>query len=828
MYTFGRDIAVAWRRLRATPAFSFFAVVTLALGIAAVTSSWVMIRAVAAPPPGVPDVHQLVTVSHRAYGNTGMVTFSLPDFEDLRRRQATMSEVVAFATMPQVLAVEGQSYTSLGEVVSGNYFGVLRVGAALGRVIQPSDDRPGAPLVAVISHEVWRRVFGGRADVIGRTVMLGGHRFEIVGVAARDFVGLFANGRYPVMSWVPLASAHLFERLAFERRRDDRDERWLHVRARPAIGSGIDQIAAEVAAIGRQLDQTDPIGTRITDARFRIPYRISRDWVARFSKDLLMDEAVSYNGPPLIVLLMSSVGLVLLVSCTNLANLILARASVRREERAVRLALGASRWQLVLCCMGEAVIITAAGLALALGITWGLVETLSGPFQTFRDIAFTLQPVLGLGAIGVSTAAALIALIVAGVIPAVVLTGRDAASALMTGVTPTVVARWRVRRTLIAGQVAVSIVLLTAAAAFLGQVAARTGADSGIDLDRLAVAEVDLSLQNYDAERTLGLIARVLDRLNAHAGIEAAAVSSGLPVGPPAPSASVRVGAVNVYVKAIGVTPKFFTATGLNVVHGTGLDRATASNGTPPIVIDTGLAGQMFGRTDVVGQQVEITLQATGEVGQPATRTIVGVAQATRDDSVARRHAVYLPLEGRPSFPLLFSARTFSDPARIAQEMRAALVSADPHLGVSLAGSARSALAPAPSFEALAGTVASTLGGIGLTVVLAGLYGVLSYLVSRRTREIGMRLALGATPAQVRRMVIGEGLVPVVVGMILGAVVALIVRQAFVTQIRFDASAPGLALMAFVPVLILIATAIACYFPARRASRIEPATALKQ
>jgi ABC-type antimicrobial peptide transport system permease subunit len=185
-------------------------------------------------------------------------------------------------------------------------------------------------------------------------------------------------------------------------------------------------------------------------------------------------------------------------------------------------------------------------------------------------------------------------------------------------------------------------------------------------------------------------------------------------------------------------------------------------------------------------------------------------------------------LEGRPSFPLLFSARTPGEPARIAQEIRAALVSADPHLGVSLVGDARSALAPGTSFEALAGTVASTLGGIGLTVVLAGLYGVLSYLVSRRTREIGMRLALGATPAQVRRMVIGEGLVPVVAGMILGAFAAFIVRQAFVSQMQFDASVPGLALVAFVPVLILIATAIACYFPARRASRIDPATALKQ
>jgi predicted permease len=827
MHILGRDIAVAWRRLRATPAFTFFAVVTLALGIAAVTASWAMVRAVGAPPPGVPDVHQLVTLSHRAYGSTGMVTFSLPDFEDLRRRQATMSEVVAFAPMRQVLAVDGQAHTSLGEVVSGNYFDVLRVVPSLGRLIQPSDDRPGAPLVTVISHDAWQRLFGGSPDVIGRRVILGGHQFEIVGVAGRGFVGLLRNGRHPVMSWVPLAAAPLFESLAFERRRDDRDERWLHVRARPAAGVGIDSIAAEVAAIGLQLDQTDPIGTRITDPRFRLPYRLSREWVARFSTDLLMDEAMSFDGPPLIILLMSCVGLVLLVTCSNLANLILARASVRREEWAVRLALGASRWQLMLGCTGEVLIITALGLPLALAITWGLLQTLTGSLTASRGVEFTLQPALGLDAMIVAALAALGALAVAGVIPAVVLTRRGADMALIAGGPPTVVARWRVRRTLIAAQAAVSIVLLTAAALLLGQVLERTRTDSGMDIDRFAVAEVHLSLQNYDADRMFGLVTRVIDRLAGDPAIESAAASSGLPVGFSVSFETVRVGAEEASVKAIAVTPGFFDTTGIGLVHGAGLERDSRRDGMPPVVVDTALAVRLFGRTDVVGQQLEITASEPDAPPSRVRRIIVGVARATPDDVAVLRNTVYLPLDHRPLQPLLFSARTSGDPARVAEQIRAALAEADPNLGVSVAGSARAALALVPSFEAVAGTVASMLGVIGLIVVLAGLYGVLSFLVARRTREIGMRLALGATPAHVQRMVIGEGMIPVAVGMVFGmggtiAVIQILMRH------RFGVSVAGAALLGVLPVLILIATALACYLPARRASRIDPATALRQ
>jgi putative ABC transport system permease protein len=829
MHMIGRAVSVGWRRLRAAPAFTFFSVLTLALGIAAVTTAWVMVRALAAPPRGVPDVHELVTISHGAYGSEAMVTFSRPDFEDLRRRQTTMGDVAAFRTVSQVLAVGGQSYTSLGELVSGGYFEMLRVNAALGRVLQPADDQPGAALVTVLSHDVWERAFDSRTDVIGRTVMLWGHPFEVVGVAPRDFVGLFANGRFPVLSWVPLAAAEVFEPVVFEFRRENRDERWLHLRGRPRQGVDVRQIAAEVAAIGRDLDGTDPIGASITDPRYRTSYKISRAWVARHTDDLLMDERASFTGPPLIITLMSAVGLVLLVTCTNLANLVMARAAVRREELTIRLALGATRWQLMVGSAGEVIIITVAGTTLALGISWFLVQVLGAPTEVGRGVVFALQPVFGIGAVGVSLVATLVVLLVAGVAPAAVLTSRGAPATLMSGTPPTVVARWRVRRALIAGQVAVSILLLSADALFVGRVAAQARVDFGVDIAPLAVVEVDLALQNYDDQRMARLVDRAIERLRGYPGITSAAASAGLPFGLGVASGSARVGELAVATKVIPVTPGFFGTTGIAVVHGTELASDTQKDDRARAVINAGLAHRLFGRTDVVGQQLDVTVPpGNGEAGQPVRRTIVGVVEEARDGYAGRVDVVYLPLTTRPPQPLVFTARTSGDTERVAEEIRSALIAAEPQLGVSRSGSARTVLAPSTTFEALAATVASVLGGIGFTVVLAGLYGVLSYLVSRRTREIGMRLALGATPAQVQRLVIGEGLAPVLVGLMLGGGAALLVRQILLTPLFPVASAHGVALVVCVPLLILAATATACYFPARRASRIDPATALKQ
>lgn len=828
MQTIWRDVAVAWRRLRATPSFTFFSVLTLAMGIAAVTSAYVLVTAIAAPPSGVPDVDELITLSHTAYGGPTHVTFSASDFEEIRRQQSTMAHVAAFTTAPQVLAVDGQSHTGLGEVVSGNYFPMLAVTAVTGRLLQPFDDQPGAAHVAVLSHDMWQRVFSGRPDVVGRDVMLGGHSFEVVGVAPADFVGLMRNGRFPVMAWVSLSSSSVFEWLDINQRQLSTG-RWLQLRARPKPGVTIAEVDAEIQAIGRRLDQHSPIGAQITDPRFRTAANTSRAWVARWTADLLMDEGTTYVGPPAIVLLMTAAALVLLVTCSNLANLIVARGSVRRHELALRLALGATRGRLIVGCMAEVLIITLMGTALAIGLTRTILLVMGTPLAESRGIAFVLRPELGLDTIGLSLLAAAVALMVGGVVPGVILTNRGTQAELLSGVAPTVIPRWRVRRILIAAQVMVSVFLLGAAVFFLGQVLARGRLDVPVDLDRLAVVEVDLTLQNYDEARSRLFTERVVEQLMTSRAIADASASAGLPFGLVAPTASVGTGGQLVRTQAVAVTPTFFRTAGIAVVRGDGFATATTPDVGPAAVVDTALARTVFESIDVVGRHLEVErLGGTGRETVRETRTIVGVVAGVGDGSSLRPHALYLPFETSPRFPVVFTARGAGDPDGVAAEVRRVIASIDPHLGVSRAGSARRVLTPSADAEALAAGVATILGGIGLAVVLAGLYGVLSYLVSRRTREIAMRLALGATPRQVLLLVIRDGLAPVVIGIVMGSVAVFLLRPLVASRVFGVGPVMDVAMLAGVAILMLLATAGACYFPALRAARVDPARALKQ
>ena len=826
-----RDLATAWRRLRATPAFSVFSVLTLALGIAGVTVAYSVLRAVAAPPSGVPDVHELLAISHTTYGPQQVAGFSLPDFEDLRRRQTTMEDVVAFTTTQQVLVAAGQTRVSLGEVVSGNYFQLLGVSPALGRLLQPSDDQPDAVPAAVISHDVWQRQFSGRVDVIGQHVTLGGHPFEVVGVAPADFVGLFGNGRFPALAWVPLSAAGGFPQLRFERRQHDRSARWLHVRARPRPDQPIEQVAADVAIVGRQLDLESPIGSRPPDMRLP-PYHRSREWVTRYSSELVMDERIPASESGIIaMLLMSTVGLVLLVVCSNLANLIVARGVARRHDLAIRLALGAQRSQLVFACTAEALILTVGGSVAGLMLAWLALWWLGGPIDVTRGIVVALKPELDLGALVVSLGASLATWVVAGVVPAAILTRRSGHAELMSGAAPTATPRWRARRVLIAGQVAVSVVLLATAALLLGEVSARTRFTGGLELDRLAVAEVDLALQNYDDKRITHLVDRVLDRLIRHPAVQTAAVSVGLPFGPVAPLVTLSAGSVAVPTQVIAISPAFFATVGIPIVEGHNFEvRRAASDRPPDVIIDAGLAQQLFGRTSVVGQQVDLTLRGSNIGVDSGPREIVGVVRTAGlgAGSGVRGQAAYIPLTTGSGYPLVFSVRTQDDPVRIADELRSALVWAEPALGISQAGSARTIALPATGAGLVAASVVSLLGGMGQSVVLAGLYGMLSFLVTCRTREIGMRLALGSTPDRVLGMIVGEGLAPVLAGIIVGGVGALMLREFVSVRLFGLMPQANLLLQACVPLLMVLASAMACYVPARRASRVSPADALKQ
>jgi hypothetical protein len=267
----GRDLMHAWRRLRATPLFTLFAVATLALGIGGATAVYSMVRAALGPPPGVREPAALAYLFHYPCCSEPIHAFAWPDFRDYRDRQTAFRDVAAFGAVRQTVAAAGGSETALVEVVSGTYFDVLGVEPALGRTLQPSDDQPGAPYAIVLGHGTWLRVFGGRKDVVGQTARVGGHLFEVVGVAPKEFRGLINGGLHASSAWVPLQAAPLFASTGMAERGEDRTRRWLHPIGRLAEGRSMRDATAELNAIAGRLDAATPLGQEIPDARFRKP-----------------------------------------------------------------------------------------------------------------------------------------------------------------------------------------------------------------------------------------------------------------------------------------------------------------------------------------------------------------------------------------------------------------------------------------------------------------------------------------------------------------------------------------------------------------------------
>ena len=832
----GREVSHAWRRLGATPLFTLFAVLTLAAGIGVTTAVYSVVRAVLSPPSGVRDPGTLVYLFHYPCCSGPIHSLAWPDFQDFRDRQTVFGRVAAFSALRQTVVAAGGSETAFGEIVSGEYFNVLGVNAALGRTLQPQDDEPGAPLVVVLSHGVWQRLFGGRPDVVGETVRMGGRVFEVVGVAPASFRGLFNSGLIPSSVWVPLRTATEFRVFGTAEELQSRERHWLRVVGRLDDGRTVDEAATEATLIAGQLDAESPIGQDITDRRFRSVYAISRPWAVRSMVDLRMNITVDETVGWLAAIVMASIGLVLMVACTNLANLLLARGSLRRQEMAVRLALGASRWRLVRETVVESGLLAVAGGLVGLALARVLLILIGSGVSAGPGVTLAVQPRLDAVVLLVSLAATLIALFVAGMAPALQSARADVRSALAAESGQAALPRWRGRRLLIAGQVAVSVVLLATASLFLTQIVAEGRIDTGLDLDRIVVAEVDFAEQGIDETRTRQVIAGVIGQLSNRGDVEAAAVSSGLPIGLTTPGGILRApGQDPVFVGFVAATPEIFGTLGVSIARGRPLDARDVAGAEPVMVIDEAAARKAFGTIEVVGRQIEVERRRwVGQAPQPPhVRTIVGVASAS-DPGTGRENAVmYLPLDQQFEPRLVFSARAADgDPTPLVAVLRSAIRAAGPDLGITRIGTGEDTVLPPNLFPRIAAGLSGVLGAFALVVALAGLYGVLSHLVARRTREIGLRMALGASRPQILTLVVREGLSPVVLGVVAGGGLGWLARAGVQPNLLRLAAmrelpAAGVWGLAAVPVLLLAVGLLACYLPARRAAHVDPNVALR-
>jgi predicted permease len=834
MHALGHDLVLAWRRLRATPGFTAFSVVTLGLGIGTTTATYSVVRVVTGPPAGVRDVGTIMNIYQvPGGGSIPMIALSWPDYQDLKARQTVFESLTAWAFFRQAFAANGRTETAWGEVVEGEYFHTLKVRPYLGRTLQPADDRIDAPPVAMISYRAWQRVFDSAPDVVGRQIKMNGQSFQIVGVAPKEFRGLFNNGLVMTAMWVPLAATHYMaqEGVGFSVDPTNRERRWLLVKGRLKPGRTEADARAEVNGIASQLDAVYPMG-RMLEPRFRSPWNSGRPWAVVPMADVMVNEGADRIARPLGLALMTAVGLVLLIACTNLANLMLARGSARRHEIAVRLALGASRWRLVRESLGESVLLAMAGGAAGLAIARVLFVVIANDVPVGNGAELYIEPVLDLFAVIVSGGAVLLALTVAGLGPALQSTRADVRTALAIGGESSA-PRWRGRQRLITLQVAVSVLLLAVAGLCVTQVVRESRHDTGLDLDRLALLDVDFVAQKYDEPRVRQIVDAVVSQVGHTPGVEAVAASSGLPLGISTPGGSIRSTDRDrgLPVELVAATSGIFQALGVRIVGGRAFDERDTRASVAAVVLSERAATVLFETTNVVGRQAVFRRAPWVGAANPKDEpvTIIGVAADTDVGVAGRRESgvVYLPLDQHYEGRLVFTARASGRPDALVGVLRRAIHSVDPDIAATQSGTATALVGGTTLFFQIMAVLASVLGSLALVLALAGLYGALSHVIACRTREIGVRLALGATAKQILRMVLLDGLRPVVTGLVLGSGIGFVLRLGM--QPLFVRMLPkaDVVILLVVPLSIVVCGLIACVVPAKRAASVEPNLALR-
>ena len=825
------DLRFALRRLLRSPGFTLFGVLTLALGIGATTAVYAVVRSVVAPPSGVRDVEEIVNVYHSNPGRLGAAGFSWPDFQDLRARQTVFSTLAAWTPFGHIWSANGHAESGFGEIVSGDYFGVLGVNPQVGRTLQPEDDKAGARAVVVISHALWQRAFAGAQDVVGAILSIAGRQYEIVGVVPKEFRGLNNSGLTPTAVWVPTAALPPGTRITLDPLARESRSAWVKGRLKP--GRSVEEAATEVARLGAQLDAEHPIGRDVHPQR-RSSVDTSRPWTVRRLTDVRINEQDAGIVDTFVAALMAAVGLVLMVACTNLANLMLARGWSRRHELAVRRALGASRVALVRGIVVETALLATAGGIAGLFLARAITVLITGEVRRVGSGAtMHVEPEIDLMVLLLACGATLLSLAMAGVVPALQSTRPDVRSILASDGSTTASAHWRGRRLLITGQVVVSLILVALAGLAVGQLRAQSTVDPGFDLRHLAVAQMDFTMQRYDPDRARQVLDAVVREMSQRTGVVAAAAATGLPAG------ISRRGWISVdgkspqsrRVAVVSATERVFETLGVPILHG----RAFDERGEPAsadLVIDELSARALFGWTNAVGQQVQFHAQPTaGEPApQPAMLTIVGVAAATDSGTLGSREGgvVYLPLAQHYSGRVVVAARTSGDPLDIVGALRSAIGAVDPGLAVVEIGAGPEVTGYYTLFYEVVATIAGGLGILAWAIAAAGLFGILSHLVIRRRREIAVRMALGASAQAIVRMVVREGLSPVILGTAAGLALGALARQAVQPFLVRAVPAVDLAVLVAVPLLFLAVGALACYVPARRAARVAPMQVLKE
>ncbi len=716
------------------------------------------------------------------------------------------SGIAARDDLPVGVTADHTTSRLWAEVVSGNYFDLFGVRPIAGRVITDADERPGAPLVAVLSEPTWRNLFAGDPAVVGKTVRVNGEPATIVGVVAREFQGGESGLRYDL--WVPLAIYRGLDGGAS--RLDQRGFRWLALRARLAPGATAAQANAQVRAVVTEWRRTYP-GYEDHDA-------------AVYGLAWSDDGATGVMRTALLVLT-AVAAIVLLIACANLANLLLARAAARRREMAIRRSLGATRARLIRQTLVEEVILAAGGAAGA----WVVLAWTSGLLVSFAppsELPIGLDVAIDVRVLAFTAAVAMLTVLLFALLPAVAAAATDLQGTLREG-GGVVSSRARVRRGLVVAQVALSLVLLVASGLCIRSVRAANGIDPGFDVDRGLVAWVDPHAAGFDTNRLVPYYEAIVRRVAALPGVEHASVARRVPLGfQGGSSTSVTIDGYQAasderVILGYNVVGADYCATlGIRVIAGRDLRPGDTADAPKVILISETAARRYFDGRDAIGSRIRVG---------PDWTTVVGIAGDVKQRSLTERNRpfMYLPVMQHPTGTVALHVRTAGDPSALAAAVRAAAAEVDPAVPMFNVAPLASHVTAATFEQRLAANLLSVFGGLALLLASVGAYGVLAWLVGQRRREIGVRLALGASRGAVFRLIFGNGTLLVLagigVGLALSAAASMALASLLVGVSPFDPA----TYVTVVAVLLSVGVA-ACAVPARRASVLDPVRTLRE
>jgi predicted permease len=823
-----QDLHYAGRLLRRTPAFSIVAIVSLAFGIGATTAIFQVINAVRLRTLPVSRPHELVEITpvsmEGARGNFSSWRESLsnPLWEQVRDRQEVFAGTLAYGSATFNLAPGGEVRPARGLMVSGSFFDVLGIRPERGRVLGPDDDRRGCAPRAVVSHGFWQRELASDPAVVGRTLSLDSHPVEIVGVTPASFFGLEVGRTFDVA--IPICAEPAVA--GSPGRLDSGTDWWLIVMGRMKPGTTIDQANAQLAALSA--------GIFKATLAPNYPLVSVPKYLSMTLHALRADRGISYvrelyTSP--LWLLLGLASLVLAIACANLANLLLARATARQREIAIRLGLGASRGRIIRQLITESALLSAAGAIAGLVLARVFSDALVGFVETDGD-AVMLNLGLDWRIVGFTAGLAALTCVLFGLAPALRGT-RIGAGAVMntTGRRVTTTREGTaLRRILVVAQVAVSLVMLFGALLFVQTLRNLDRVDTGFAREGIVMTRVDFRQVAVDAEQRLAYKHTLLERLRAIPGVEAAASTSLAPVSGSAWGNDVTVtgpdGPKVVSTRFNRVSQGYFETFRTPIVEGRDFDGAIDIHSAPPVAIVNQTFADLFGRGRAVGGR--FTREATPS--QPATEfQVVGVVAdakylTLRED---RAPTAYFPLSQEPQSGrgALFAVRGRLQPAALTSSIVQSFKELDPNIGLSftvLETQIRQTLVR----ERLMATLSSFFGSIAALLAVVGLYGVIAYTVTRRTNEIGVRMALGASRGTVVAMVLGEAGVLVGLGIGIGLIFAFLSGR-FAETLLFGLEPRDPLSMGLAAAVLAAVAMMASYLPARAAANIEPTAALR-